>query len=145
MNLIVLNQTINKTNKKINRRRKKDCLGYSVKPLSQFSLSCGSWRMRRTIDLPLSAAFERRLHYSLNCSFHVSYSEQENCNSCFPKYCKTLRLTSNFNSVFLKYCQFTMYVRPFTTALKKKSFSTEQAVTALLQGMCFNFCPDKRK
>lgn len=59
------------------------------------------------------------------CSSRVGYSEQWNCNSCFPKYCKMLRRTSNFlYSVFyisLKYLvSFTMYVHPFTTALNKE-------------------------
>uniref|UniRef100_A0A7N5KQI1 Uncharacterized protein n=1 Tax=Ailuropoda melanoleuca TaxID=9646 RepID=A0A7N5KQI1_AILME len=51
-------------------------------------------------------------------------------------------LTSNFILfyIFLKYfVSFIMYVHPFTTALKKKSFSTEQVAIALFQGMCFNF------
>lgn len=44
-------------------------------------------------------------------SSHVSHSEQWNCNSCFPKYCKMLRLTSNFLFLCVIYifkisCQF---------------------------------------
>lgn len=69
--------------------------------------------MRRTIWLPLAHRAGRRVtecHCRANSS-HVSHSEQWNCNSCFPQYCKMLRLTSNFLFLCVLYifkisCQF---------------------------------------